>query len=432
MHRTKPDLTDLPEWGARVFTLREDRGKLDARADEGRWVGYSDESKGHRVYWPGKRRVTVERNVTFDESVLVIPSDTQTEGELTTQNSQGAARHDHLPAPRALLPPADPPAPRIDPLEGFEAPDPPEEPPQGRGHRARKPSAYIRDIADGAGSSTGRANAPMYPKGLPIPTGNVALAVLEELEEVSAEDERMMCRPLEQSMAAATQSVGIDPVILDDARSREGWPAWDTSIKCELNQHAELRTWDLVEPPGGVNIVGSKLVFHYKHDTNGEIVNLKTRLVTQGFSQAEGIDYNETFSPTTKLSAIRIIAAIAVRNDWEFKQTDIDGTYLNAPITEVIYMCQAKGYETPGKERYVCRLNRAIYGMKQSGREWYNMFCRIMFKFGFTQCEVKHVVFYRYIGQDALIVAVDVDNLTMAGDSRGAISSFKDDVKIGL
>ena len=91
-------------------------------------------------------------------------------------------------------------------------------------------------------------------------------------------------------------------------------------------------------------------------------------------------------------------------------------------------MRQAKGYETHGKEYHVCCLNRAIYGLKQSGREWYNMFCRIMYKFGSTRCEVEHAVFYRYIGHDALIVAVDIDNLTMAGNSRGAISRFKDEL----
>ena len=98
-------------------------------------------------------------------------------------------------------------------------------------------------------------------------------------------------------------------------------------------------------------------MFHYKHDASGNIVACKTRLVAQGFSQAEGIDYNETFSPTAKLSAIQIIAAIAVRNDWEIKQTDIDGMYLNAPITKTGYMRQPKGYETPGREHHVCRLN---------------------------------------------------------------------------
>ena len=74
--------------------------------------------------------------------------------------------------------------------------------------------------------------------------------------------------------------------------------------RCELDQHANLQTWDLVEPLNNVNIVGSRLVFHYKHDASGNIVAHKTRLVVQGFSQAEGIDYNETFSPTAKLSAI--------------------------------------------------------------------------------------------------------------------------------
>jgi hypothetical protein len=91
MHCEKLNLADLLEWGARVFTLREDRGKLESKADEGRWMGYSDESKGHRVYWPGKCRVTIEYNVTFDESVLVTPDDTQTEGELSTQGSQSVA-----------------------------------------------------------------------------------------------------------------------------------------------------------------------------------------------------------------------------------------------------------------------------------------------------------------------------------------------------
>ena len=57
----------------RVFVLKQDGGKLDARAEEGQWVGYSDESKGHRIYWPGKHRVTVERNVTFDAPVPVAP-----------------------------------------------------------------------------------------------------------------------------------------------------------------------------------------------------------------------------------------------------------------------------------------------------------------------------------------------------------------------
>ena len=65
-------------------------------------------------------------------------------------------------------------------------------------------------------------------------------------------------------------------------------------------------------------------------DKDGSIDTRKSRLVAQGFTQQEGIDYSDTFSPTAKLTAIRVIVAIAVRNDWELEQTDVDTAYLNA------------------------------------------------------------------------------------------------------
>ena len=86
----------------------------------------------------------------------------------------------------------------------------------------------------------------------------------------------------------------------------------------------------------------------------------KARLVVQGFTQEEGIDYKETFSLNAKLSAICIIAAIATQNNWELKQTDIDRAYLNATLLETIYMCQPKGYGTPGKEQHVCHLQYTL------------------------------------------------------------------------
>jgi Reverse transcriptase (RNA-dependent DNA polymerase) len=88
----------------------------------------------------------------------------------------------------------------------------------------------------------------------------------------------------------------------------------------------------------------------------GSLVIHKSRVVAQGFSQAEGIDYNETFAPTAKLSTIRIIAALAARNNWELEQTDVEGAYLNAQLKETIYMRQHRGYEVRGKENHVCLL----------------------------------------------------------------------------
>jgi hypothetical protein len=75
----KPDLINLPEWGAKVWVLKEDHGKLDEKADKGPWVGYSRESQAHQIYWPVKQRMTNERNVAFNNNVTVSPSELSAE-----------------------------------------------------------------------------------------------------------------------------------------------------------------------------------------------------------------------------------------------------------------------------------------------------------------------------------------------------------------
>ena len=142
--------------------------------------------------------------------------------------------------------------------------------------------------------------------------------------------------------------------------------------------------------------------------------------------QIEGVNYNETFALTAKLSAIRIIAALAVRNDWELEQTDVDSAYLNTPLKVTIYMWQAKGYEEPGKSNHICLLKRAIYGLRQAGREWYDMLCQIMYGLNFKCCQVEHVVFYKHEAADMILVAADMDNMTIAGSSKRVICKFKE------
>ena len=103
-----------------------------------------------------------------------------------------------------------------------------------------------------------------------------------------------------------------------------------------------MKTGVLVKPPPNVNIVGSQIILCYKLDKDGKIGSHKSQLLAQGFTQQEGIDFTDTFSPTAKLTAVRIIAAIAVWNDWELEQTDVDAAYLIASLKEDIYMCQPK------------------------------------------------------------------------------------------
>jgi len=96
--------------------------------------------------------------------------------------------------------------------------------------------------------------------------------------------------------------------------------------------------------PEGANIITSRWVFKYKKNSKGEITKRKSRLVARGYTQQEGIDYHETFSPTLKLDSIRIFTALAEQNNFDIQQIDINAAYLNAKLKEEVYMRTPKGH----------------------------------------------------------------------------------------
>jgi hypothetical protein len=164
---------------------------------------------------------------------------TLTEGESDIHNSQGVSGTLQGQGPTGLPDPTGPTW--IDPLEGFEAADPPVDLPQGRGHRTWKPLAYIQGIADDVGSSMGHANAPAYLRGLPPPTDSSALATLIDLEEATnAETDGETHLPLRSPAAAEVHDVGDNLTSINNTHSCNDWPQWDASIKQELRQHADV------------------------------------------------------------------------------------------------------------------------------------------------------------------------------------------------
>ena len=114
-------------------------------------------------------------------------------------------------------------------------------------------------------------------------------------------------------------------------------------------------------------------MFHAKKDAAGHVVCHKACLVTQGYSQVEGIDYFNTFAPVATLASIRTILAMAACSNLELYQIDIKGAYLNGTLTndEVIYMRQPPGFESTDHPHKVCRLRKTLYSLKQSGHCWY-------------------------------------------------------------
>jgi len=112
-------------------------------------------------------------------------------------------------------------------------------------------------------------------------------------------------------VAGVADAEALDPLMIDEARSRVDWGRWETAIKSELSSLADVRTWRVVKHPNGVNVVRCKWVFKIKWNAAGEIDKYKARLVAKGYSQVQGVDYDNTYAPVAHLSSLRTILAIA-------------------------------------------------------------------------------------------------------------------------
>ena len=152
----------------------------------------------------------------------------------------------------------------------------------------------------------------------------------------------------------------------------------------------------------------SKVVLWLKLDADGVPIKQKVQLVARGFTQREGIDYQETFSPVAPLGAIRAILALAVQNNWEVHALDITMAYLNSRLKEVIYMKPLEGSGVaPGQ---VYKVVKGLYSLKQSSREWNQEFERSLQHMGFFQVECTPCIYTKGQGEDMAIVVIYVDD----------------------
>ena len=136
----------------------------------------------------------------------------------------------------------------------------------------------------------------------------------------------------------------------------------------ELHQFVWNDMWELVPRPNGVNVIGTKWTFKNKSDEHGTIIINKFRLVAQGYTQVEGVDFDETFAPAVRLESIRILLAIASHLNFKLYQMDVKNAFLNGMLQEEVYVEQPKGFIDPHKPDDVYKLKRALYGLKQALR----------------------------------------------------------------
>ena len=141
--------------------------------------------------------------------------------------------------------------------------------------------------------------------------------------------------------------------------------------------------WEVVPRPEEKSMVSSKWIYKIKHAADGNIEKYKARFVARGFSQKEGIDYEETFAPVARYTSIRMIISLASILGWKLHQMDVKTAFLNGKIEQEVYVEQPKGFIIHNKESHVCKLNKALYGLKQAPRVWYERIDNYLKKLGF-------------------------------------------------
>ena len=132
----------------------------------------------------------------------------------------------------------------------------------------------------------------------------------------------------------------------------------------ELLQFQRNDVWTLVPKPKGEHIIGTKWIFRNKTDEEGNVIRNKAWLVTQGYSQMEGVDYDETFAPVARMESIKILHALTCHLKFKLYQMDIKTAFLNGLLKEDVYVVQPKRFIDPHFLDHVLYLKKALYGLK--------------------------------------------------------------------
>lgn len=191
---------------------------------------------------------------------------------------------------------------------------------------------------------------------------------------------------------------------------------WKRAMEEELKTIKDRDVWTLVEKPKNEKVLGSRWVYTLKCNSENKIVRFKARLVAQGFRQEKGIQYDQVFSPVVNFTIIRLFFSTLVSGlKWYHIQMDIRCAYLYAPLSEKIYIKQPVGFTNPDKPDHVCLLTKALYGLHQSGREWFYELNSVLETLNFRKLEWTNCV---YSFNSNVVLLLYVDDIILIGKCK--------------
>lgn len=385
-----PGYDHLRRFGTVVY-VHINQGKLKPRALKGVFIGYPSGVKDYKVWLIEEKKCVISRNAVFREDQLYrhVVKNTGSEKNQRHPDSQNSVRS----------------------------------------------SVEI-------GEASGTASEGQTEGGVDVSESTDETQTAEEVEDLSnyqlARDRvrREIVKPsrfTDESEVAFALSVAAvidaeEPRNFEEAMRSKDWKKWSAGMDDEMSSLEKNKTWALTDLPKDKKAIGCKWIYKWKPGIPGvEEPRHKSRLVAKGYSQQEGIDYQEIFSPVVKHVSIRLMLSIVVDRDLEMEQLDVKTAFLHGVIDEDIYMEQPEGYVVKGQEGKVCKLLKSLYGLKQAPRQWNKCFDQVMIKHGFVKSEYDLCVYLKKLSYcEYVYLLIYVDDMLLVAKSMDDINEVKE------
>ncbi|GKB11593.1 putative ribonuclease H-like domain-containing protein [Tanacetum coccineum] len=440
-HGRKPALSFMRPFGCPVTILNtiDHLGKFDGKADEGFFVGYSTNSKAFRVFNSRTRIVEENLHVQFSENTpnitgsgpnwlfdidaltnsmnykpVIVENQSNDNAGTKACDNAGTARMETVQC--GLLIHYSFKIQRVLPMLDSNH--------QGKSKRrmlkiqGMKVEIQLKGKIVSDGNSTNNVNAvssTVNAAGSEVNNVDPKTSIkhpndlnMHESEDICFIQSDKLCREEPKKVIQALKD-----------------PSWIEAMQDELLQFKLQKVWTLVDLPNGKRAIGTKWVYRNKKDERGIVIKNKARLVAQGYTQEEGIDYDEVFAPVARIEAIRLFLAYASFKDFVVYQMDVKSAFLYGKIEEEVYVCQPPGFEDPDFPDRVYKVEKALYGLHQAPRAWYETLSTYLLENRFQRGQIDKTLFIKRDQGDILIVQVYVDDIIFGSTKKKLCTEFE-------
>ncbi|GJW43068.1 retrovirus-related pol polyprotein from transposon TNT 1-94 [Tanacetum coccineum] len=394
-HGRTPTLSFTRPFGCPFIILNtiDHLGKFDGKADEGFFIGYSFNSKDFRVFNSRTRIVEENLHIRFSES---------------TPNVIGQARKETEPVKNYILLPFWP----ADPLYSQD--------PKSSQDDGSKPSSNDGKKVDEVPRKYSECNDQEKEDNFNS-TNNVNAASINKVNVVGGKTSIEL--PFDLNMHALE-----DYSIFDSSRNDEDDDHPLDQVIGDLQVATQTRRMSKNLEEHGKNPkrgIGYKWVFKNKKDEKGIVIRNKAILVAQGYIQEEGIGYDEVFAPVARIEAIRLFLAYASFKEFAVYQMDVKSAFLHGKIKEEVYVCQPPRFEDPDFLDKVYKVEKALYGLHQAPRAWYETLSTYLLDNGFQRGKIDNTLFIKSHKGDILLVQVYVDDIIFGSTKKELCIAFE-------